>query len=255
MNDLLALNSADEVKKITSFLAKTFREQGLRNAVIGVSGGIDSSTSLALLASSISKKNIVPVHLPYFESDDDLESVLKAVGVSTRQLITISIEDIVDSICDELEVPEENLLRRGNIMARVRMVILYDIAKVTNGAVVGTENRSEYYLGYYTRHGDEASDIEPLRHLYKTQVYILAKYLNLPSKIIGKKPSAGLWENQTDESEFGFTYKEADPVLFLHFDKNKTESEIEKLGYKNTKKIINFAEKNFHKRKVPYVLT
>jgi NAD+ synthase len=139
-------------------------------------------------------------------------------------------------------------------MARVRMVVLYDFAKKLKGLVCGTENRSEYCLGYFTRFGDEASDIEPLQHLYKTQVYELAKYLGVPQNIIDKQPSANLWGNQTDENELGFSYGEADPVLYLYFDKKIPIEDIEKQGFGNAKKIIDYAEKNSYKHNAPYAL-
>lgn len=252
-NNLLQINPGSEEKRIVDFLQDVFEKQKITKAVIGVSGGIDSATSLTLLSKAIPKKNIVAIHLPYFEEDDDTEELIDFVGLSSDQLINISIEEMTDGIIDELEVPEEELLRRGNIGTRVRMIVLYDFAKAKNALVVGTENRSEYHLGYFTRFGDEASDIEPIQHLYKTQVIELAKHLGIPASIIEKKPSAGLWGDQTDEGEFGFSYVEADPVLFLYFDKGLTVSEIEK-EHPNARKIIEFAEKNQYKHHVPYHL-
>lgn len=145
-----------------------------------------------------------------------------------------------------------NKIRFGNIMSRVRMIILFDLAKKNNALVCGTENKSEHLLGYFTRFGDGASDIEPIRHLYKTQVYELAKYLEIPKEIISQKPSAGLWKNQTDEDQFGFTYQEADQVLHLYFDKKMLTEKIIKAGYPNAKKIISYVKKNEFKRKTPY---
>lgn len=252
-NNLLQINPAEEEKKIIQFLQSTFADQKIEKAVIGVSGGIDSATSLALLAKAIPKKNITVLHLPYFEEDDDIEELVNFVGLSKDQVINISIEDMVDDIVDELDVPEQELLRRGNIGTRIRMIILYDFAKKNNALAIGTENRSEYHLGYFTRFGDEASDIEPIQHLYKTQIYELAKHLGIPSSILSKKPSAGLWEGQTDEEEFGFSYKEADPVLYLFYDKKNPLWEIKNM-YPNAEKIIKFAEKNSYKHKVPYSL-
>ena len=143
-------------------------------------------------------------------------------------------------------------VRLGNIMARVRMIILFDLDKKQKGLVCGTENKSEALLGYFTRFGDEASDIEPIQHLYKTQVYELAKYLGVPKEIIEKPPSANLWESQTDEGEFGFTYKEADQVLFHYYDKKLKLEEIKSKGFVNADKIINFSLKNTYKHHTPY---
>jgi NAD+ synthase len=131
------------------------------------------------------------------------------------------------------------------------MMLLYDTAKSKKALVCGTENRSEHLLGYYTRFGDEASDLEPIKHLYKTQIYQLADFLKIPQQIIDKKPSAGLWPGQTDSDELGFTYEEADPVLHLYFDKNKSLKEIK---LPKTKKIIMCVKKNKFKKAVPYCL-
>ena len=158
----------------------------------------------------------------------------------------------MDSIVETLDISDTDSIRKGNIMARARMIALFDFAKKLDALVCGTENKSEYHLGYFTRFGDEASDIEPLRNLYKTQVYELAKYLKIPQPVIEKEPSANLWENQTDESELGFSYKEADTVLYLYFDKKMKAEEIKKLGFVNVEKIIEFANKNAYKHHVPY---
>ena len=141
-------------------------------------------------------------------------------------------------------------------MARMRMVVLYDLAKAMPALVIGTENKTEHLLGYYTKFGDEASDIEPLRHLYKTQVYELARYLDVPEKILSKPPTAGLWEDQTDEGEFGFTYKEVDEVLFLHFDQHVSKEAIIKRGYnkKTIERMWWWIEKGRFKDRLPVIL-
>lgn len=254
MNNLLGINEKEQVRRITKFIKGVFSQQKIKYAVVGISGGIDSSTSFALLTKSLPKENIIPVHLPFFDSDKDIPALLKSLRFPEDKLINFPIEDMVETICDELEISENNLVRRGNVMARVRMIVLFDLAKSVNGLVVGTENKSEHLLGYYTRHGDEASDIEPIRHLYKTQIYSIAKALKIPIAIQDKRPSAGLWENQTDEGDFGFKYGEADPVLCLHYEKGLKLKEIEKQGYKNAKRILDYARKNSHKHNVPYSL-
>src|SRR6185437_16551779 len=137
-----------------------------------------------------------------------------------------------------IEPTDENKIRIGNIAARMRMIILFDLAKKHKALVCGTENKSENLLGYFTRFGDQASDIEPIEHLYKTQIIQLAKHLGLPEDVITQAPSAGLWKGQTDEGQFGFTYEEADIVLYLFLEKNVSIGEIEKRGYLHAKKII-----------------
>jgi len=253
-NNLLEINPQEEVSKIVSFLRQTFSEQKIEKAVIGVSGGIDSAVSLALLSKVLPVENIKILHLPYFnEPIDDIEKLLESLEIKKSQLQIFSIKTTADELIKELQIPEKDLVRRGNIMARVRMITLFDNAKKENGLVVGTENRSEHFLGYFTRFGDAASDIEPIGHLYKTQVYELAKYLKLPQSIIDKAPSANLWGDQTDEGQFGFTYKQADPVLLLYFDKKNSAYSIEQM-YPGAKKIIEFAQNNAFKLKVPYSL-
>lgn len=159
---------------------------------------------------------------------------------------------MVDIISKTLGVSGKDNVRKGNIMARVRMIALFDLARKLNALVCGTENRSEHHLGYFTRFGDEASDFEPLQHLYKTQVYELAKYLKVPQFVIEKTPSANLWQNQTDENELGFSYKEADCVLYLYFDTKISVKDIKAQGFENAEKIIEFAQKNAYKHHVPY---
>lgn len=253
-NDLLEINPEEEVLKIISFLKQTFSDQEIAKAVIGVSGGIDSAVSLTLLSLALPAENIQILHLPYFNDDiSDIEKILKHAKIPSSKLEVFSIKTMADKLIAELKIPEKDLIRRGNVMARARMITLFDNARKNNAMVVGTENRSEHYLGYFTRFGDAASDIEPIQHLYKTQVYELAKYLKIPESIINKVPSAGLWIDQSDEGQFGFTYKQADPVLLLYFDKKNSAFSIEKM-YPGAKKIIDFAEKNLFKHKVPYTI-
>ncbi|NCO88578.1 NAD(+) synthase [Candidatus Roizmanbacteria bacterium] len=139
-------------------------------------------------------------------------------------------------------------------MARTRMIILFDQAKKLDALVCGTENKSEHLLGYFTRFGDAASDIEPIQHLYKTQIYQLAKYLKIPREIINQPPTAGLWNGQTDEGQFEFTYKEADQVLSLYYDQRKSLKMIIKSGFPNVKIIIKMMRNNQFKNKTPYII-
>ena len=254
-NNYLSIDSEKQSKNIESFIKEILQKQKKQKVVIGISGGVDSSVCLFLLKNSISLDNIFVVSLPYFsEKSGNVKDLIEYIKLPKGRLREISIKPMVDSIAKTLNIGSKDNVRKGNVMARIRMVALYDLAKKTNALVCGTENKSEYLLGYFTRFGDEASDFEPIRHLYKTQVYKLAKYLNIPKSVMETPPSANLWEGQSDEKEFGFSYQEADVVLYLYFDKKKTVEFIEKQGFKNAKKIIEFAKSNSYKHKTPYVI-
>jgi len=249
-----------ETEKIIKFIKSVLKKQNFEKVVIPVSGGIDSSTSLLLLTKAIDPKNIITVKLPYGKQDMGLaDLIIQKAGIPKKNIININIKPTVDQLWSSLEEKSSALkktasynLRFGNIMMRVRMAIVYDLTKKYQALAIGAENKSEYLLGYYTRHGDEACDLAVIRHLYKTQVFQLAKYLGVPKKIINTPPSAGLWKNQTDEKELGFTYKEADQVLYLYFEKKLSLEKIEKKGFKNSKKIVRWVKKNKFKQKVPY---
>lgn len=259
---MLDINPSAETAKITSFIKRVLKEQRFKNVVIGMSGGIDSSTSFSLLARSVSPANIFAAHLYYFKSQIDLiKPMLNKANIPQINIYNISIKEPVDTFRNLLHLEGEKTstfqvdqVRIGNVMARVRMIILYDLAKKHNSLVCGTENKSEFYLGYFTRFGDEASDFEPIRHLYKTQVYSLAKYLNIPQDIINQAPTAGLWTGQTDEKDFGFSYKEGDVVLYLYFEKKESLAEIISKGFPNAKKIIGWARKNSFKHRLPHTI-
>ncbi|HEX7542987.1 MAG TPA: NAD(+) synthase [Patescibacteria group bacterium] len=269
----LLINPKQEKEKIVNFLKKTLKDQKIDKVVLGLSGGIDSTTALYLLKEVLPVKNIFAVQMDYYsrkKSNISLKGI-NVINVSIKKIVDqFRVEGLVsnffisagaasqsrspESKKNSTPSPSLDKIRFGNVMARVRMIILFDLAKKHGAMVCGTENKSEKLLGYFTRFGDAASDIEPLSHLYKTQVYQLAKYLKVPKKIIQQSPTAGLWDGQTDEDEFGFTYEEADLVLHMYFDKKKKLEEIKKLRFKNTEKIIKRSLNNQFKLKTPYLL-
>lgn len=251
---MLTINTTHETQRIVQFLTDTFAKQGIKHAVIGISGGIDSATSFFLLKQALSLSQITAIHLPYGPKPIiTAKRLIDSSELPKENVHILSIKPSVDTLIKELNIPESDHVRRGNIMARTRMQYLFDYAKKLNAMVVGTENRSEHYLGYFTRFGDAASDIEPIVHLYKTQVRQLAKHLKVPQTVINAEPTAGLWDEQTDEKEFGFTYQEADEVLSLHFDKNQSLEEIQ-TTHLNTKKILSHVKRNKFKLDTPYAL-
>jgi len=261
---MLNIDPEKETDRIKGFIKEVLKKTDKNKVVIGLSGGIDSMTSFYLLKKTITLENIIVAHLPYFKEDEHLAPILKEI--SKENLHILSIKKTVLNLCHELKISparlasesfagrENQKIRIGNIAARIRMIILYDLAKKYDALVCGTENKSEHYLGYFTRFGDEASDFEPIIHLYKTQVYKLAKYLEVPSSFIKRAPTAGLWQGQTDEKELGFSYEEADLVLYSYFEKKESIEKIKSKGFKNAEEIVRRALKTKFKHEVPYLI-
>jgi NAD+ synthase len=160
---------------------------------------------------------VITIRLPSRHTEqvhlDDAEVTARAVALPAENMLTISIEPLLDGIAAARPSVHASPMRFGNASARSRMILIYDLAQECDGLVVGTENRSEYYLGYFTRFGDAASDVEPISDLFKTEVRHAAAVLGLPESVITKHPTAGLWGGQTDEQELGFTYRDADLTL------------------------------------------
>lgn len=249
----LSINPELEANRIVSFLKRTVKKTAIDRVVIGLSGGIDSATAFVLLTRVYKKENIYPAILNFYPKDNNpVKRMIHNADIPKENVLDMSIKPIVMEIEKRLIVDDH--VRKGNLMARVRMITLFDRAKKVKGLVAGTENKSERLLGYYTRYGDAASDIEPITHLYKTQVYELAKYLKVPDEIRKAKPTAGLWDGQTDESELGFTYREADQVLSLYHDKKIRLEKIVKSGFRNAEKIVSRYLSNRFKMSVPYSL-
>lgn len=201
-------------RKIIEFIRRKVKGAKAKGVVIGLSGGLDSTTTLLLCAQALGNNKVLGIMMPSGtnrrEDTNDAIQVCKKLGVKYK---VIEIDPIVKSFNKILDLNDR--LVKGNLMARIRMCILYYFANKDNLLVVGTGNKSEYLQGYFTLHGDIACDVLPIGNLYKTEVRKLAKELGIPEKIIEKIPSAGLWPGQTDEEELGITYQELDKVLPL----------------------------------------
>ena len=242
------MESAISAKKsIILGIRSYFRKAGFRRAVLGLSGGADSSLVCSLLSESLGKKNVFAYHFPNGREDRSAEKDSKLVanllGVNFRQ---IEIGSAVSAICKTAGAKDR--VSRGNIASRTRMILLYNFAKEKNALVVGTGNRTEFLLGYFTKYGDGAADIFPIGNLFKSEVREIASICNIPSHIISKAPTAGLWKGQTDEKEIGAKYSEMEFILHSYFDLKKTEKEIaKKAGAKKTKAILERAKRNRHK--------
>lgn len=244
-------NIEKETLKIINFIKDTFNTKGFSKAVIGISGGLDSAVIASLCVKALGKESVLGVLLPYETQFDiqDSELLIKFLDIPSE---TINIDKEVNEIFSQINIKGYNktsLTRAGNIKARIRMIHLYDISMVRNALVVGTSNKTELEIGYFTLHGDGACALEPIGHLYKTEVKQLARYLKIPQTIIDKAPSAGLWEGQTDEDDIGMSYIELDTILFLTSNKNndKLNEFISLLNLEDkqkTKKVLKIVEKN-----------
>lgn len=252
------LNPQKEIQKIISFIKKTVHREDFSKVVVACSGGIDSSLTLALAVKALGQDNVLALKLPFLNQSMILANLaISFADVTPENVFEINIKEPAQKIIENLKFKNKDWdIRQGNVLARLRMIYLYDLAKEKKVLVCGTENKSEYVLGYFTRYGDEAADLNPLNHLYKTYIISLTKYLELPNQVIEAAPSAGLWLGQTDEKELGFSYEEADPILYLFYDKKLQKKEIIKKGFdrKLVEKVIRRVKENKFKQRVPYRL-
>lgn len=230
MNIDLSINPALVRKILTRFLKSEISRIGLSRAVVGLSGGIDSALVAFLAAEALGPENVLGVRMPYrTSSQDSLEHamlVIEALGITHK---TLPISAMADGLI--AQEPEMSPMRKGNIMARCRMVTLYDQSEAFGGLVIGTGNKTEILLGYSTLFGDSAHALNPIGDLYKAQVRQLSQAMGVPQPILDKAPSADLWAGQTDEQELGFTYEEADKLLYLLVDQRYTPQECVEAGF------------------------
>ena len=202
---------------LTGFIRSELERTGLESLVVGLSGGLDSAVAAFLAARALGPEQVHAVLMPYRssspESLTDAALVVDALGIGSE---TVEITAMVDGY--QATTGEIDRLRLGNIMARCRMTVLYDLSARDRALVLGTSNKTEILLGYGTLHGDMASALNPIGDLYKTQVRQLAQHLGLPEPVLAKLPSADLWPDQSDEDELGFTYEEIDRLLSMLVD-------------------------------------
>jgi NAD+ synthase len=296
------LDLIKEIDRTVEFISRYIHSAGLENAVLGLSGGIDSSLSAALAARALGKEHVFGAMLPWKHSQDasynDALTVAEWLGIRHEKIpITPMVEAYFQNYQPHL-LPQENVpqdlscidsgsagsascstenvlrdlsgrdsglagsascstpadaLRLGNWMARTRMCILYDLSAKYQGLVVGTSNRTELLVGYFTQYGDGACALEPIGHLYKTEVWEMARILGIPKQVIDKTPTADLWAGQTDESELGFTYLRLDEILYALTEQQLDDKELLKSGFQSTElsKARNLMAKTEFKRKLP----
>ncbi len=207
------INPALATEWLVAFLRDELQtRRGIARAVIGLSGGVDSAVTAYLCARALGPQNVYAIRMPYATSSaaslTDAQSVVDALGIHER---TIEITAAVDGYL-QFE-PDADARRRGNVMARTRMLVLFDQSAKLEALPIGTGNKTERLLGYFTWHADDTPPVNPLGDLFKSQVWALARYLGVPAALVEKAPSADLEANQTDEGDLGITYLRADAIL------------------------------------------
>jgi NAD+ synthase len=199
--------------RVEQMIRYAYWNTGSKGIVIGLSGGIDSAVAAAFSCRAVGPANVLGISLPTSVSNptdaEDAAELCRKLGMRHE---IISIDPILAGYRSLPGFTDTPYLL-GNLMARTRMAVLYYYANRDNCLVCGTSNRSEYMLGYCTKYGDNAADIQPLLHLFKTDIYVVAKELGIPEPILKKVPSAGLWAGQSDEQEIGLSYAEIDASL------------------------------------------
>jgi len=248
----LTINTDLACQILTGFIRSEIQRVGYSRAVINLSGGIDSSLACHLAAKAIGPDNVLAVRAPYRSSSvDSLEHAQLVIDTLGLQSITIPITEMVDPLLERF--PDISPVRRGNIMARARMIVLYDQSEAFHGLPIGTGNKTEILLGYTTLYGDSACALNPLGDLYKTQVRQLARGVGIPEVIIQKPPTADLWVGQTDEGELGFTYEEVDKLLYLLVDQRYSPPDCVAAGFAEqfVRAVVERVRRNHFKRVLP----
>jgi NAD+ synthase len=250
----LSIDAALVERLLVQFLREEITSAGFSRAVLGVSGGIDSAVVAALAARALGEKNVLGVLMPYRESNPESEAHGRLLCESLRiPHVRVDISPMADGYLSLAPSPDR--LRRGNVLARCRMIVLYDRAAAENALVLGTSNKTELLLGYTTQFGDNASALNPIGDLYKDQIYQLARHLELPTPLIAKPPSADLFAGQTDEAELGFTYEMADRLLYLLVDERYGEEDLVHAGFERAfvRKIVDRIASTQFKRVPPII--
>ncbi len=242
-------------ERIVSEIRNYFKKSGFEKAVIGVSGGVDSALTLKLAVDALGHENVTGIMMPekgisMEENHLHARTLCEFLKVDHH---TIAINKF---LTDFLALPwKPNQLAQINIKARVRMVVLYNFANTRNALVVGTSNKTELALGYGTKYGDLAADLEVIGDLFKEEVYKLASYVGLPDEFLTKAPSAELYSGQTDEEELGMTYKEIDTIL-KQIEQGLGKDDLINKGINpnSVHKIFRLFEINKHKLSSPYLI-
>lgn len=250
----LTINTAIARRMLTGFIYDQIHKAGMKRAVIGLSGGIDSALSAYLSAEALGPANVLAVRMPYrTSSPSSLSDAMLVIETLGLPYLDVPITAMADPLIAQF--PDMSDIRKGNILARLRMTVLYDQSAAWGGLVMGTSNKTEFLLGYSTIYGDSGVALQPIADLYKAQVRQLAAALEVPQSILEKAPSADLWEGQTDEGELGFTYDAVDQVLFLLVDERYTVDEVVDEGFDRAfvEHVWRRVKANHYKRTMPNI--
>jgi len=246
------------IEHLTINLSRYFEKARRKIGIIGLSGGLDSSVVAYLTVKTLGKDGtrlyILPSKVTPQEDVEDAMSIVKNLNIPEDNWRIISIDPIVE-VFEKLLGPMGRV-EKGNIMARSRMIMLYHEAAVHKGLVVGTGDKSEILLGYFTKYGDGGADLFPIGGLYKTTVRRLAEYLGVPERIRIKPASPALWPGQTAEGEIGIDYNTLDAILYLKFEKGLREIEVQRalgIPLETVRRVLERVRLNQHKRRMPRV--
>ena len=248
----MKINPSFVEKLLTRFIKEELSKFNFKKGILGLSGGLDSTVCAYLAAIALGPKNVIALIMPYKDTfGRDVKDAIDLAKLLHLKFHLIDISPMVDAYYTHF--PSKNRVLKGNKMARERMSVLYDFSEREKALILGTSNKTELLLGYGTIHGDMACAINPMGDLYKTQIRQLARYLNVPEKILRKKPTAGLWDGQTDEGELGLTYRNIDKILYMLVDLRKTKKEIisEGIQKRDLEKIIGLIKKSEFKKHLP----
>jgi NAD+ synthase len=255
----LQINAGLTLDTLHGFLREEVTKSGFQKVVFGLSGGIDSALVAYLAAGVLQKERVHAVMMPYETSSkaslDDAQKVVDDLNIPYSIVpITAPVQAYFENV-DNILANTATPLRRGNRMARERMCTLFDFSAYLGALVLGTSNKTELLLGYGTQFGDMASALNPIGDLYKCQIRQLSEAVGVPKSILEKAPSADLWEDQTDERELGFTYDDADEILYQLVDMRLTVDEVVEQGYRRelAEILVRRVMRNQYKRKPPVI--
>lgn len=255
MSELVPRFKEEQVAIVEAFIAHSVRESGRNGVVLGLSGGVDSALVAKLCADALGPDRVVALALPDGTGGQDLKdakSWAKALGIGFR---VVNIHPIATSFDKRLTAAGADPIARGNVRARIRMVVLYFVANTEARVVMGTGNKSEVLCGYSSKWGDGGADFLPIGDLYKTQVREMARHLGVPPEIVAKTPTAGLWPGQTDEGELGIPYTDLDRILLgieLQMDPEAI-AEKAQVPLERVQHVASLVAMSVHKRKMPLI--